>query len=179
MATKKPDVVHCKYKHCDKFHETTELLKDEAVKGGKNSYYHPDCYHTMQTINEIRDLFVNKINPLLTKTQIGTLVAIINKIIFEKNINVDFLLFSVQYYIKYKPNVLKYPPGLHYIIQDKDVNTAWDSERKRRLKAEMQAALNQLGEILDDEVELDFGTPDSKFVYKPSNKSKFSNVLGV
>lgn len=179
MATKKPDVVHCKYKHCEKLHDTTALLKNDAVKGGRNSYYHPDCYHTMKTVNKIRDLFVEKINPLLTKPQIGILVSTIHNIIFAKKVDVDFLLFAIEYFINNKPGKLKQPYGLHYIVQDKDVNTAWDSERKRRLKAEMQAALNQLGEILDDEVELDFGTPDSKFIYKPNNKSKFSNVLGV
>jgi len=49
---KTPKMVHCRYPKCMKLHESTELSKDDAVQGGKNSYYHPDCYHMMQTVNK-------------------------------------------------------------------------------------------------------------------------------
>ena len=184
MAKKsKPKMVHCRYPKCMKLHESTELLKDDAVQGGSNSFYHPDCYHIMQTVNQIKDLFYREINSTLTGKQIGQLVSIVNNMVFGKNIDVDMILFSLQYFIKYKPGKLHYPGGIAYIVQDRDVISAWEKEKERRireeLKQQMQAAVNQLGEMLNSEIELDFGTEDSKFVYKPQNKSRFSNVLGV
>lgn len=184
MATK-ISMVKCRYPKCLKLHESNELNKVDAVKGdGKsNSYYHPDCYHTMQTVNEIRDLFYKEIDPTLTQKQVGMLVSTIHNIIFEKKVDVDYLKFVLQYFIKNKPGALKHPAGLHYIIQDRDASVAWEKVNQQKIRAElkrqMQEAVDQLGEILGEEVELDFGTDDSKFVYKPQNKSRFSNVLGV
>ena len=66
---KAPKMVHCRYPKCMKLHESTELSKDDAVQGGKNSYYHPDCYHMMQTVNKIRDTFIKEIDPTLTGKQ--------------------------------------------------------------------------------------------------------------
>lgn len=180
MARQTVKVVHCRYPKCTKLHETTELSIDDAIKGGsKNSYYHPDCWHTMQTVNKIRDTFVKEINPVMTGKQIGILVSTVNNLIFSKNVDVDLILFALEYFIKYKPGKLHQPFGLHYIVQDRDVEAAWKKERERRIRAEMQSAVEQLGEMLSDDSEVDFGIPDNKLVYKPQNKSKFSNVLGV
>lgn len=184
MAKQKEKLIHCRYPKCKFLHETTELKKEDAIQGGKGRYYyHPDCYHTMQTVNEIRDLFVSKIDPLMTGKQIGMLVSTINNIVFSKHVDVDYLKFVVQYFINNKPGALKYPAGLHYVIQDKDAASAWEREKKRKyreeLRKQMQKAVNELGEILCDDVELDFGTEDSKFTYKYNNKSRFSSVLGV
>ena len=72
MAKSKQSVVRCKYPKCLKLHATTEMNKEDAVKSGKgSSYYHPDCLHTMQTVNKIRDLFVKEINSMMTGKQIG------------------------------------------------------------------------------------------------------------
>lgn len=180
MAKQTTKLVHCRYPKCTKLHETTELNINDAVKGGsKNSYYHPDCWHTMQTVSKIRDTFVKEVNPMLTGPQIGQLVSIVNNMIFSKKIDVDYILFSLQWFIKYKPGALKFPGGISYIVQNRDVEAAWKKERERRIRAEMQSAVEQLGEMLNDDAEVDFGTPDSKLSYKPQNKSKFSSVLGV
>ena len=186
MAKKaKPKYVNCRYPKCHFLHETTELLKDEAVQGGKQRhYYHPDCLHTMQTVNKIRDLFIEKVDPLLTGKQIGMLVSTINNIVFSKKVDVDFLYFTVQYFINYKPGALKHPAGLHYIIQDKDVTAAWKKEQERKIRDEMKEKLNDLvaergsfnandvGEIGGWEI------PGPSFEYKSTRKS-FSSVLGV
>ena len=184
MAKKKPPkMVNCRYPKCRNLHETTQLLKSEATQGGKNSYYHPDCYNTMQTVNRIRDLFVKEINPQMVGRQIGALVSIVNSMIFTKEIEPEYILFALQYYIKYKPGKLHYPPGVTYIVQDKDVVAAWKKEKERKIKEElkeqMQKAVDQLGKTLDQDIELDFETEDSKFAYKRDKKSRFSSVLGV
>ena len=136
-----PQLVHCRYKNCSKIHVSNELSKDDAYWDGNGKYYHPDCYHVMKTVIKIRDTFYKEINPLLTASQFKVLVETINNIVFSKNVDVDLLLFAVEYFIKYKPGKLKHPVGLHYIIQDNDVNNAWAKLHKDKVRRETKEAL--------------------------------------
>lgn len=174
----KPKMVRCRYPKCKQMHETTELKKEEAVQSGKSSYYHPDCYHTMQTINQIKDTFYKEINPLMTSQQIGTLMATINNIVFMKGVDVDFLKFALDYYIQYKPGALKYPGGLHYIVQNADVQSAWNKQQTQLIKAELKSEIERHSENVELN-DLMPGIPDVKQTYTPKSKSKFSNVLGA
>ena len=185
MAKKsQPKLVHCRYPKCKFLHETTELKKDDAVKSGSSSYYHPDCYHTMQTVNKIKDIFYKEVNSTLTGKQIGQLVSIVNNMIFSKHIDVDYILFGVEYFIKNKPGALKYPGGVAYVVNDKDVTAAWEKEQDRKIRAEIKIAMDEklagLGNINPDDAGEIGGwkLPETNATYK-SNRSKFSNVLGV
>ena len=181
MAKKTIDVVHCRYPKCSKLHESTELNRVDAVKGGsKNTYYHPDCYHVMQTVCKIRDTFVKYVNPNLTGAQIGQLVSIVNNLIFgKKKVDVDYILFAIQYFIKHKPGALKFPGGITYIIQNREVEDAWKKEQDRKIRAEIKAEMdNVLQSDTPETIDLSLNFPEHGY-YKPQNKSKFSNVLGV
>lgn len=174
MAQKQ--LVHCRYTKCDKLHESKELNKEDAVKGGQNSYYHPDCYHMMTTINYIRDRFIQEVNPLVTSQQIGTLVATINNIVFSKGFDVDCLAFILDYFIKYKPGALQMPQGLHYIIQNREAMNAWKKEQDRKVRDEMKVELkelnkNDVGEIGSWEI------PSGEFTYKPQKPRSFADIL--
>ena len=178
MAKKiKPEIVQCRYPQCKRLHESNKLLKDEAVQHSEKGYYHKDCYHIMKTIIYIRDTFVEKINPLMTSKQIGTLVSTINHIIFDKHVDVDFLKFALDYFIQNKPGSLNYPAGLHYIVQNNEVSEAW-----RKLQdAEIMKKIRDQQKKQEDEIDVnDFGSdiPDSSFTYK-GNKPKISKILGV
>ena len=72
--SQKPKMVHCRYKNCSKIHVSNELPKDDAYWGGNGKYYHPDCYHVMKTVTKIKDEFYKEINPLMTRSQISTLM---------------------------------------------------------------------------------------------------------
>lgn len=158
MANKQqPKMVKCRYAKCNKLHESQELNREDAVQGGKGSYYHPDCYHMMQTINKIRDLFCKEINPLMTGQQIGLLVTTINNLVFGKNIDVDYVFFALQWFIKNKPGKLQHPFGLHYIIQNKDALNAWNKKKETEIKAELKQQLtNQPEESFTNIFESDF-----------------------
>ena len=175
MAEKKPTIVNCKYQNCCKIHETTELLKENAVQDGRY-YFHPDCYHTMKTVNEIKDLFYRNINPLMTKKQIAMLVSTVYKIIFDKQVDVDFLKFALQFFIKEKPGKLHQPFGLYYIIQDRDVTNAWKREQDRRTKIQIQNELKKQQDDRGEIGELDLNTPDG-FVYKQRKARSFADIL--
>lgn len=178
-AKQKIKIVHCRYPKCSMLHESTELNKNEAVQGGsKNSYYHPDCYHTLKTVNEIRDLFCKEVDPAITGKQISQLVSIVNNMIFSKNVDVDMILFALKYFIRNKPGKLRYPGGIAYIVQDKDVVWAWNKEKERKVKEEIKSKAESV--LVNDEFVLD-DLPDIPLVATniTNKKSKFSSVLGV
>lgn len=165
-------MVQCRYPKCFNLHETTELKKEDAIQSGK-SYYHSDCYHTMQTITKIRDTFVKEIDPTLTGRQIGALVSIVNNMVFDKKVDVDYILFSVEYMIKNKPGALKHPGGIAYIIQNDEIKKAWRIELNRKIRAEMKEA--QKTAMVNDEFRLDL--PDDSFEYKPQKTRSFADIL--
>lgn len=179
MAKQKVKMVQCRYPKCMKLHESTELPKDEAVQGGKQKYYyHPDCYHIMQTINQIKDQFYREINPNMTGKQIGQLVSIVNNIVFTKGNDVDFVKFALEYFIKYKPGALKYPGGMAYIVQDRDVLSAWEKLQAQKIREELRKEMDKIND--DDKGEIiGFDSSNKKIEYKDNRKNKFSNVLGV
>lgn len=177
MATKQQSkLIHCRYPKCRFLHETTELKKEDAVKGGsKNSYYHPDCWETMQTVNKIRDTFYKEVNPTLTGKQIGGLVSIVNNMIFSKGIDPKFILFALNYYIKYKNGALKYPGGIAYIVQGKDVADAWKKEKQKEIHAEIKKKQEEDIATIDDF--LTNNSDSNSFVYKPQQLKSFADIL--
>lgn len=174
MAKQKEKFVQCRYPKCKFLHETTSLNKNEAVTGGKkNYYYHPDCYHTMKTVNEIRDLFLQKIDRTLIGKQVGMLVSTINNIVFTKNVDVDFLKFAIEYFIKNKPGALKHPAGLHYIVQDRDVVASWQKLQQQKIRDEIkeeQKTIEKKSDVLDADIE-------PTFVYKPQSAKSFVDIF--
>jgi len=142
-------------------------------------HYHADCYHVKETLEEIRDLFCQKINPLQAgRQQIGILVATINRIVFDRNVDPDFLKFVLEYYISNKPGVLHFPPGLYYAIQDKGANDAWSKlqEQKRQEQVkEMKNKISQDAPAVDDGF-LD-GLGGRSFVYKSVKQRGFDDIL--
>lgn len=125
--TKKSKLVKCRAKHCQ--HENREILVEEAVKEG-NCYYHKDCYKTKEEIKEIINLFTEKINPNPVFSQ---LQSVINKIVYDKGLGSEFLLFGLKYYISHKYK-LNYPHGLYYVIQNKEVITEYNKFKTKKIK---------------------------------------------
>ena len=114
----------------------------------------------------------------MTGQQVVQLVSIANNMVFSKGIEVDLILFALNYFIKYKPGKLKYPGGIAYIVQDKDVISAWEKEKQKKIREEIREQQKTMK--IDDELQFDLpDLLDNTTVYKPKNKSKFSSVLGV
>jgi len=175
VAKKNNQLVQCRYPKCKYLHDTTELNKEDAIQGASRYYYHPDCYYTMRTINQIRDEFYTNVNPTLTGKQVGQLVSIVNNMVFTKHIDADYILFALRYYIKNKPDSLKHPGGIAYIVQSREVENAWKKERDRITRQRIKEELQKQSEEEHGGFELNNDNSD----YKPDNKSKFSRVLGV
>lgn len=147
-------MVKCRYKYCK--HESKELTKDDAVGVG-NAYYHADCYKEKKDKEEIVRLFLDYINP---NTPVGFLRKVINKIIHEKEVPSEYLLFGLKYYIDHKIK-LNYPAGLYYVIANKDVEFEYKRLNSRKEKHVFQ--------ITDD--------TDEVFTYVKPKKKTINNFM--
>lgn len=99
-----------------------EVTKEESIRVG-NRYFHKDCLKQKQDKEEIRNLYLEKINPTEV---VKVLNAVINKIIHDKRVDSDFLLYSLKYAIQHNYN-LNTPMGLYYIINDKKIKESYCS----------------------------------------------------
>lgn len=154
MAIK--DTYTCRFNHCK--HETKEINKDEAVKIGA-AYYHEDCAKNKKNIELTIKLFETYIN---TNPVYSQLRAVINNILFTKNVDSDFLVFALQYYIDHKIP-LRYPQGLYYVIQNADAKQAFDkkaSEKFKNVKIDLSA------------------TKENEFTHKTIKQKSFADILG-
>ena len=116
----------CDYKNC------SEPLDDEIIKvKGRN--YHKSCFQTKNDILEIRDLFAENINKNVV---FSSLMSVINNIIFHRGVTSDYLKFALNYYIQNKIP-LNYPQGLYYVVQNKDVKTAYEKSKAESIKKKM------------------------------------------
>lgn len=121
----------CDYKNC------SEPLDDEIIKvKGRN--YHKSCYQTKNDILEIRDLFAENINKNVV---FSSLMSVINNIIFRRGVTSDYLKFALNYYIQNKIP-LNYPQGLYYVVQNKDVKTAYEKSKAESIKKKMLPKVN-------------------------------------
>lgn len=167
------NIVKCRYSKCEKLHDVKELPKDQAVVSGGNFYYHPDCYKVKTTIEQIRDIFYQNINPMMTGQQIGILVKTINNIVFDKGCDAEYLKFALEYFIAKKPGSLHQPYGLHYIIQDKTVKSEWDKRMKEKLKVDIKSKAESLK--VENTPDMDFQKPS--FTYKAQKSGGFADIL--
>lgn len=148
--------VKCRFSGCEHLHETKDIPKEEAVKSG-NSYFHKDCYQTKEDIKEVIDLFKNNINPNPVYSQ---LQSVIRNIVFNKKLGSDFLLFGLKYYIEHNIT-LNYPQGLYYVIQNKDVINAYNKEKTKNIKKNVE---------IKDEV-------DTHFTHIPIKNNSFADII--
>lgn len=117
----------CGFRHCQ--HESCEVSQDEAVKI-KNRYYHEDCAEIYNNIEEIKRLYYEKISNTVVMPQ---LISVVNNIIFKKKVDSNYLLFALKYAINMKRKI-NYPQGLHYLIDDYKIKTAWQKQKLNVVK---------------------------------------------
>ncbi len=147
--------VQCTYKYC--VHENKTVDINTAIKK-RGKYYHPECIKDQENRKEIIDLFVNYINPNPVYKE---LQRVINTIILRKHIDSDFLLFGLKFYIKHKIP-LNYPQGLYYVIQNKDVITAYNKA--------LVSTLNKNSFSINE-------TSNSDFQYTPRKEKTVADIV--
>ena len=103
-----------------------------------NKYMRKDCTDESKILQSIRDLYRSKISATVVFSQLN---AVINDIVFKKNINAQFLLFALRYAVD--NNIpIRSPYGLHYIVDNYRIKEAWKDkisyEAASRIRREIE-----------------------------------------
>lgn len=122
----KEKVFKCGYKNC--LHGGT-VEESVAIRKG-NRYFHKDCLDMTEKKQEIRDLYLEKINQLEV---VKNLNAVINNILDVKKASPDLLLFALKYAISHNFKINS-PYGLHYIINNKKIQEEYYKSLQRQQK---------------------------------------------
>ena len=148
----------CRWTHCS--HESKDIPRGEAVKIG-SSYYHADCVHEKQTIDEILKLWSERIDPNPVWNQLR---SVVNTLIYKQHMSVDFIKFAVLYDTEHGHHV-RYAPGLYYLVKDVAIQKVW--ERSRLTEADRHPVVET--KPTEDEIE--------DFKRKPSKNQKFEEIF--
>lgn len=108
----------CAYKHC--LHHGQKVKSSESVIVG-NKHYHWDCAATKQEIEEIRNVYYERIDdtasfPILSK--------VLNDLVFKYELEIDYIRFAVNYYADYKIKI-KSPFTLLYLRNNEYMRKKW------------------------------------------------------
>ena len=145
------DVLKCRFSKCSCLHNSTDVNRDEAVQGDNGFYYHPDCFAIKDMVDKTCNFFVENINGELTSKQIIQLRSVVYKLIFENHHDVKYIYFCVWYMNKYQPGKLKFPGGLYYVVQRKDIETAWNKlQTKKQIKEKQEEEKHTQTELFED-----------------------------
>ena len=119
---KKIDLKKCQYSHCKHQTKVISVNTDEYTEEN-GRYYHVDCKHEKDTIAEIKDYWYRNIDEEVIFTQ---LTEIINRLIYKEAYDCDYVLWALKKKAKY----LNYPPGLMFVVKDKQLKGEWDFKQK-------------------------------------------------
>ena len=127
-------------------------------------YMRKDSADESVTLQSIRDLYRSRISSTVVFSQLN---AVINDIVFKKNINAHFLLFALRYAVD--NNIpIRSPYGLHYIVDNYRIKEAWkgkiSSETAFRIRREIENTSN-------------VPPSDHTFRYTQSPQTGFSDIF--
>lgn len=159
----KSKTVKCRWTHCR--HESRDIPREEAVLGDNGYYYHKDCLEEKKKINEIVDFWGENIDPLVNY---GQLRNIINNLIYKKNVEPDYILYTVK--LGYSEHWLHYPQGLYRSLDNFKRHEDW------KKSVEKQSTTEDVEIKADNPYEKKSSTT---FTYEANKKRGFSQMLGA
>lgn len=168
MASK--NIVKCQFCRCSYLHDSTDVNKSEAVKEGKK-YYHPDCFALKSIVAKTCEFFKENINDKLTLKQTIELTSVVYGMIFDKGYDPDYVYYCVWYMNKYRPGKLRFPSGLYYVAQDREIERAWN---KFHVNSEKEAKQEEKKQI---QTEL-FEDDEETFRFVQDKPVGFADILG-
>lgn len=118
MSETKERLYKCAYKHC--LHEGEKVGALESVVIG-GQHYHPDCAQLKSDISEMRRLYKEGIDP---KVNMAALSTVLNRILFEQKLPVDYVMFAIQSFANRK-NKIKSPFVLLYLHKNELMKKQW------------------------------------------------------
>lgn len=154
----------CNFKHC----KCDEVLTDENREVVNGKSYHRTCLRTKNDIVEIRDYYIENVSSTVV---IGMLVKVINNIIFDKQVNSQFLKFALKYAVETKISI-KSPLSLHYLIDNSKIKDVWKRKQTDGTKNDIKT--QKTSEITS---EFDFDAEVISTTKTASNSNGFENIL--
>jgi hypothetical protein len=88
-----------------------------------NKRFHKTCYQNQENLKKCRELYIQYINPAVIHSQLN---KALNTLILDKKVEVDFLLYVIEYVIDNKIEV-KAPYTLYYKVNDYKIKNAYNN----------------------------------------------------
>lgn len=124
----------CRYKKC--IYGGGEIEKGTEVQIKKGYYMHKECARYSETIKQIASLYCEAVD---SSVIYKALYGVINKIVFEHNVDPGFLLFALQDAITNKVQI-KSPYSLYYIVKDTNRIDKWKKKQAKKIIGKIELA---------------------------------------
>ncbi len=149
----------CAYSHCKHESKSIDIEVDDFVSESTR-YYHPDCKHEKDTVLAIIDFWFKNIDEDVVFSQLR---RILDRLIYNEHYEADYVLFAIKKRAKY----LNHPPGIVYVVKDKDVKKSYEYQKKLQAFNESK----RQPEIIQNK--------EPSFIYKTDDaKKSFGNIFG-
>lgn len=102
----------CAYNHC--LHPG-ERVKDSEAVVIKGSYYHWDCAQTKSDINELKQLYISRID---NNVSVPMLAKVLNDLVLKYGLSIGYVRFAINHYADAKIRI-KSPFTLLYLRTNK------------------------------------------------------------
>lgn len=169
MAAKKATTVKCRFARCSCLHDSTEIPRELAVKGDGKAYYHSDCLFAKERVAELKQYFVDYVNPKLPGVMHGALLNALYDAVLVDGYEYDYVDFCLHYFAAQKPGALQYPSGLAIALSNIEVKNAWVKQLIRK-KKEAEAAMTTPSELFEND-------GDTPFTYVVMKTPGFEDIL--
>lgn len=161
----------CAWANCN--HPSRDLNLWEGVQIG-NRYYHEDCAHKAKGMIEIRNYYYENIDKAVVMKQ---LVAAIKNLILVKDVDPDFVVFTLKYAVKNQIPV-KSPYSMAYFVTDAKFKDAWERYKYRLAhpKPDRRDAVEKA--IQARQAKQTQGTVGVAFTFDENKPKNFADIFG-
>ena len=129
----------CRYKKCKFPDRRLNIAEQDYVSVGR-LYFHKDCYEEKEKedrieekiradVQLIKNIWIENISNTVVLSQ---LYLEINKLIRERCIDSEYVIFVLDYCIKNHCN-LRYPAGLKYYVDKQEIKDAFEKKHAKKI----------------------------------------------
>lgn len=124
----------CRYNKC--IYGGGEIETGTEVQVGKGYYMHKECARYSQTIKKIVELYLASVDSTVMPK---ALYQVINKIVFDRKTDPEFLLFVIKWAIAEKIPI-KSPYGLYYLVKNDEEIRKWKRSQAQKILSGIELA---------------------------------------
>lgn len=149
---KKADIKICRYDKCEHPEKKVNIAEEEFVANGRK-YYHSECWAKFEKeeqaenklkadIQLIKNMWIENISSTVVISQ---LYLEINKLVRDRKIDSEYIIFVLDYCIKNKCK-LRYPGGLKYYVDKQEIRDAYTRNNARKVIANADFSVKENNE---------------------------------